>query len=89
MKQNVKEITRKTSPIPFNERINKLNAFVRGWVNYYKYANVSSKFAELDGWVRNRLRYCIWKHWKKINKRMRSYIRLGKSKEEATLGHVL
>ncbi len=83
MKQKVKEITRKTSPIPFNERINKLNAFVRGWVNYYKFANVSAKLAELDGWVRNRLRYCIWKHWKKPNKRMRSYIRLGKSKEEA------
>lgn len=83
MKQKVKEITRKTSPIPFNERINKLNAFVRGWVNYYKYANVSSKLAELDGWVRNRLRYCIWKQWKKPNKRMRSFIRLGKSKGEA------
>ena len=83
MKQKVKEITRKTSPIPFNERISKLNAFMRGWVNYYKYANVSSKLAKLDGWVRNRLRYCIWKHWKKPNKRMRSYIRLGKSKGEA------
>ena len=83
MKQKVKEITRKTSPIPFNERISKLNAFMRGWVNYYKYANVSSKLAELDGWVRNRLRYCIWKHWKKPDKRMRSFIRLGKSKDEA------
>jgi len=83
MKQKVKEITRKTSPISFNERIIKLNAFMRGWVNYYKYANVSVKLAELDGWVRNRLRYCIWKHWKKPNKRMRSYIRLGIPKGQA------
>ena len=83
MKQKVKEITRKTLPLSFEERITKLKAFTRGWVNYYKYAHVSGKLKELDGWVRNHLRYCIWKHWKKPNKRMRSYIRLGISKGQA------
>ncbi len=33
--------------------------------------------------VRSRLRYCIWKHWKKPNKRMRSFIRLGIRKGQA------
>jgi len=83
MKQRVKEITRKTSPLSFDVRISKLNAFVRGWINYYKYANLFTKLKYLDGWVRNRLRYCIWKHWKRPNKRMRSYIRLGISKNQA------
>ena len=83
MKQKVKEITRKTLPLSFEERITKLKAFTRGWVNYYKYAHVSGKLKELDGWVRNRLRYCIWKHWKKPNKRMRSFIRMGTPKGQA------
>ena len=83
MKQKVKEITRKTLPLSFKERIVKLNAFTRGWVNYFKYAHISAKLKKLDAWVRNRLRYCIWKHWKKPNKRMRSYIRLGISKKQA------
>lgn len=83
MKQKVKEITRKTLPLSFEERITKLKAFTRGWVNYYKYAHTSVKLKELDGWVRNRLRYCIWKHWKKPNKRMRSFIRLGIPKGQA------
>ena len=83
MKQRVKEITRKTLPLSFEERIAKLKAFTRGWVNYYKYAHVSGKLKELDGWVRNRLRYCIWKHWKKPNKRMRSFIRMGISRGQA------
>ena len=83
MKQKVKEITRKTLPLSFKERIIKLKAFTRGWVNYYKYAHVSAKFKVIDGWVRNRLRYCIWKHWKKPNKRMRSFIRLGIPKGQA------
>ncbi len=83
MKQKVKEITRKTLPLSFKERIAKLNAFTRGWVNYFKYAHISAKLKKLDAWVRNRLRYCIWKHWKKPNKRMRSFIRLGISRGQA------
>ena len=83
MKQKVKEIIRKTLPLSFKERIAKLNAFTRGWVNYFKYAHISTKLKDLDGWVRNRLRYCIWKHWKKPNKRMRSFIRMGIPKGQA------
>ncbi len=83
MKQKVKQLTRKTSPLSFTERISRLTIFVRGWVNYYKYANMTTKLKSLDTWVRSRLRYCIWKHWKKPNKRMRSYIRLGIAKGQA------
>ena len=77
LKQKIKEITRKTSPTPFTERLIKLEQVTRGWINYYRFANIVGKLRELDTWVRNRLRYCIWKHWKKPNKRMRSFIRLG------------
>ena len=83
MKQKVKEITCKALPLSLEERITKLRAFTRGWVNYYKYAHVSVKLKEIDGWVRNRLRYCIWKHWKKPNKRKRSFIRMGIPKGQA------
>lgn len=83
MKFKVKEITRKTDPVSFDERIKNLNAFARGWINYFKYANIKAKLKELDAWIRNRLRYCIWKHWKRPNKRMRSFIRLGIPKDKA------
>jgi len=83
MKFKVKEITRKTDPVSFDKRIKKLNAFARGWINYFKYANFSAKLKELDAWIRNRLRYCIWKHWKRPNKRMRSFIQLGIPKDKA------
>ena len=83
MKAKVKEITRKTNPKSFSERIDELNRFMKGWINYFKYAHMSGKLSDLDWWIRNRLRYCIWHHWKKPNKRMRSLIRLGKSPREA------
>jgi len=83
MKRTVKEITRKTRPISFNERIAELNSYMKGWIGYFRYAHMHLKLQELDIWIRRRLRYCIWKHWKKPNKRMRAYIRMGIPKRMA------
>lgn len=77
LKLKIKVITRKTSPMSFGERIDRLNKLVRGWVNYFKLANTWRKLKELDSWVRNRLRYCIWKQWKKPDRRRRAFIQLG------------
>jgi RNA-directed DNA polymerase len=43
----------------FNERIAKLNQVTRGWIIYFKYASIHQKLSDIDGWLRNRLRYCI------------------------------
>jgi group II intron reverse transcriptase/maturase len=83
LKQKIKDITRKTWSITFAERLIKLEQVTRGWINYYRFGNIVGKLVELDAWIRNRLRYCIWKHWKKPNKRMRSFIRLGVEKGQA------
>ena len=77
MKQRVKEITRKTRPVSIRQRITELNSYVTGWIGYYRYAHMQEKLKAVDVWIRRRLRYCIWKHWKKPNKRMRAYIRMG------------
>jgi len=39
--------------------------------------------AELDGWLRNRLRYCIWHHWKKPERKRKNLIQLGVDQEHA------
>ncbi|WP_081736142.1 group II intron maturase-specific domain-containing protein [Saccharicrinis fermentans] len=52
----------------------------RGWINNFKYVNIKTKLAELDGWLRNRLRYCIWHHWKKSERKRKNLIRLGVEK---------
>jgi len=77
LKQKLKQITRKTTPMSFDERIEKLNQVVRGWVNYFKYASIKQKLIEIDGWLRNRLRYCIWHDWKKPERKRKNLIRLG------------
>lgn len=60
LKIKIKEITRKTSPKSFDQRNQELKLLQRGWVNYFRLANIGSKLKSLDSWIRNRLRYCIW-----------------------------
>ena len=60
LKEKIKVITKKTSPIPLVERITRLNHLMYGWVNYFKHATGYQKFKRLDTWIRSRLRYCIY-----------------------------
>jgi RNA-directed DNA polymerase len=65
LKQRLKSITRKTAPKSFDERIKQLKEVQQGWVNYFRMASIYGKLKDLDSWLRNRLRYCIWTDWKK------------------------
>lgn len=82
-KAKLKEITRKTTPMSFDERMQKLKEVHRGWINYFKYASIHGKLKDLDGWLRNRIRYCIWHDWKKPERKRKNLIRLGVDKENA------
>ena len=83
LKQKLKTITRKTIPCTFDERIQRLKEVQRGWLGYYRIANISGKLKDLDGWIRNRLRYCIWHHWKKPERKRKNLIRLGVDQDHA------
>ncbi len=77
LKMSVKAITRKTKPMNFDERIAKINEVQRGWLNYFRGTSIYGKLRDLDGWLRNRLRYCIWTDWKKPERKRKNLIRLG------------
>ena len=77
LKEKLKAITRKTTPSTFDERITKLKEIQRGWINYFRMASMQAKLNEIDRWLRNRLRYCIWEDWKKPDRRRKNLIRLG------------
>lgn len=77
LKQTLKSITRKTIPMSLNERFLKLKEVQRGWLNYFRMASIQAKLKEIDSWIRNRLRYCIWHDWKKLERKRKNLIRLG------------
>jgi len=83
LKSKIKEITRKTSPNSFDQRIQELKVLQRGWLNYFRLANIGSKLKTIDSWLRNRIRYCIWHDWKKAERRRKNLIRLGVAQGKA------
>ena len=50
---------------------------IRGWVNNFRLGSIYAKLKKLDEWLRNRLRYCIWHDWKKLERKRKNLIRLG------------
>ena len=83
LKISVKAITRKTKPMSFDERVAKINEVQRGWLNYFRGASIYGKLRDVDGWLRNRLRYCIWTDWKKPERKRKNLIRLGVDQDHA------
>ncbi len=82
-KDKVKFYTNRNKGISMEFRLKKLNQIMRGWINYYGIANARGKLAELDKWIRRRLRACIWKQWKKISTKQRNLVKLGINRYKA------
>lgn len=73
-KQQVKRITRRTSPVNLAKVISDLNPVLRGWGNYFRMANCKTLFSELAGWIRRRLRarqLALWKKPERLIRRLR------------------
>ncbi|WP_338535978.1 group II intron reverse transcriptase/maturase [Helicovermis profundi] len=77
MKVKVREITSRSKGISYEALKLKLKQFVRGWVNYFKLADMKTLLQRTDRWLRRRLRMFIWKRWKKVRTRYRMLKRLG------------
>ena len=82
-KRNLKSLTKKTKPMSLLERLERLNQVCRGWMNNYRLTNINAKLKKLDEWLRNRLRYCIWHDWKKLERKRKNLIQLGIEKGQA------
>jgi hypothetical protein len=54
-----------------------------GWLNYFKGTSIIGKLTTLDGWLRNRLRYCIWHDWKKPERKRKNLLKLGVDHDHA------
>jgi len=77
LKERMRAITSRTRPMSMKERIEKLNTYLRGWIGYFRLAAAKTHCAELDGWIRRRLRMCLWKQWKTPKTRLRNLRALG------------
>ena len=65
MKRRVREITRRNRGVALERMIQELNAYLTGWVTYFRYAECKSHLRRLDGWIRRKLRCVRLKHRKR------------------------
>ncbi len=76
-KDRLRRITSRRWGISMSRRIDVANSFVRGWTGYFGLADTPSIFAELDEWLRRRLRQVRWKEWKRYRTKVRNLVALG------------
>ena len=54
-----------------------LRTAIRGWVNYFRLADMRVYLSEVDSWLRIRIRMCIWKSWKRVRTRYGNLLKCG------------
>jgi RNA-directed DNA polymerase len=62
-----------------------VNLITRGWVAYFRWAEVKSSFEDLDKWLRRRMRCIMWRQWKRPYHRFRQLCRRGLDEERARI----
>jgi RNA-directed DNA polymerase (reverse transcriptase) len=82
-KDKIREITSRSNAMSMETRFQKLRQVIRGWVNYFKIANMKRIAQKLDKWIRRRIRMCYWKQWKKIKTKHDNLVRLGIENDKA------
>ena len=83
MKNRIRELTDRNKGISNAEREKKYQEYVRGWVEYFRLADMKGLLKTTDEWARRRIRAVYWKQWKKISTRHRNLVKLGINKYKA------
>ncbi len=82
-KRKLKLLTKRNWSISLNDRIKQLNWLIRGWINYFKIADMKTNMLEITNHLCRRIRCIIWKQWKTCKHRIECLIKLGISKNKA------
>lgn len=76
MRKKLRELTHRGNRWSNDERKKKLGEYVRGWVNYFRMADMKSLMAQTDEWMRRRIRAVIWRQWRRVRTRYKMLRRM-------------
>ena len=84
LKEKLREIFRRGKGRNLSKLIEgELTPLLRGWMNYFRLAQVKGIFEELDGWLRRKLRCLIWRQWKRTVTRAKGLMQRGLKETQA------
>jgi len=81
----LKYLTRRSWGVSMEYRLNKLNQYIRGWMNYYGISQYYRPMQDIDEWLRRRIRMCYWKQWRYPRTKVRKLMELGVPKDFAIM----
>ena len=67
--RKLKRLTKRSWSSSMDERIQRVNWVIRGWINYYRIGKMKNNLIRIDGHLRTRMRIIIWKQWKTSKRR--------------------
>ncbi|WP_216597633.1 group II intron reverse transcriptase/maturase [Persicobacter sp. CCB-QB2] len=83
LKDKMRAITNKSNGLGYQRRKTLLSQTIKGWINYYKFAEMKTIMQRLDEWLRRRIRAFTWKNWKRVRTRFKELKRLGADTSKA------
>lgn len=83
MKERIRQLTARSNAMPNDYRPRAITWFVRGWVNYFKLADMKELLGKVDEWMRRRIRMVYWKQWKRVRTRYKMLQKCGIAKRKA------
>ena len=83
IKSKLRELFRAARGRNVRKVIEELTPVLRGWVNYFKLAEVKGIFEEMDGWIRRKFRCILWRQWKRTYTRGKNLMKYGLDRDRA------
>jgi RNA-directed DNA polymerase len=77
LKERLRDLTGRSWRVSMPYRLDRLNRFITGWMAYFRLADASRVFRDLDEWLRRRMRQIRWKEWKRYSARRHNLRKLG------------
>ena len=77
LRRTIKKLCKRRWSVSLTYRIAKINAVVRGWINYFALGDMKSAITRIDKHLMVQMRVIIWKQWKVPKKREWGLKKLG------------
>ena len=78
--KRVREILKRNRGVSIKIVISELNAYIRGWINYYARSNISGWLTDKASWIRRKVWCYLYKQWKTKENRIEKLKEMGASK---------
>ena len=76
-KEKLKLLTKRNRGRNVRSVMQEVKVFIRGWIGYFRAADMKRTMMSWDEWLRRRFRMYIWKQWKKPKTKVTNLRKLG------------